>query len=72
MGSAGAGRRGGKAHTADAGAGTGFAGKARVDNSGRKCNDRKAQHPDITVSDIVLLSAELEMIRDGESEPLPE
>lgn len=29
-------------------------------------------HPDITVSDIILLSAELGMIRDGELEPLPD
>lgn len=29
-------------------------------------------HPDITVSDIILLSVELGMIRDGELEPLPD
>ena len=29
-------------------------------------------HPGITISDIILLSAELGMIRDGELEPLPD
>ena len=29
-------------------------------------------HPEITVSDIILLSCELGMIRDGELEPLPD
>lgn len=29
-------------------------------------------HPNVTISDMILMSAELGMIRDGELEPLPD